>query len=252
MAAGGHQLPPTTASETDSDKSSVEEKQDRETLGEVGGKKGGVNIVIIEGRAGDEVGEESGVGGGYVERDKLCEEAVLVEPSTITITTTNMVGQSSAATQTSSATPHSPRLAGSRYRPGHGRREKPPRAGRAAVGETAGRTREPTEAELTEVQLVDRDAGLLRRQPRPPVRRRPRSKQVSERPKSAPPDKFDIVLGGRGGGRDQAGSTEAEWSGPGTLESVSGMARTVTVLLHCLHYSQWHQTTNSQSDLRFI
>ena len=37
----------------------------------------------------------------------------------------------------------------------------------------------------------DSPAELLRRQPRPPLRRRPRSKMIAERPKSAPPEKYD-------------------------------------------------------------
>merc|ERR1719225_915074 len=76
----GVPLTPTAAAETDSDKSSYSEKQQKEQLDEDGTKKG-VNIVIIE----SECSKEDNDNDTYVERDTLLEEAVMVESQTISI-----------------------------------------------------------------------------------------------------------------------------------------------------------------------
>ena len=191
------------------------------TPGDPGTQAGAVNIVIT-----DTGGTESNVSSlkddldhdTYVERDTLLEEAVMVETQTIKINQDEtprsvkkfpgdeagkkLVLESPGAarhsvtrvtadprselrselrdlTMTSSSyddvpLPPSPRPV-SKYR----NRDK------ASRKEAA----QETKAVLTD---EDSPSELLKRQPRPPIRRRPRSKmQIAERPKSAPPEKYE-------------------------------------------------------------
>ena len=179
--SGGVTLTPTLppATETGSDRSSYSsEKQEQGRLDEDGAKKG-VNIVIIE--------SESNVSSlskedrdTYVERDTLLEEAVMVESQTITINHSNLGGRHSVTRVGSSydevGLPPSPRPV-SKYR----NRERRDR-------------REQGEVRIVS-QLTDEEAGEnTKRQPRPPIRRRPRSKMIAERPKSAPPEKYESQM----------------------------------------------------------
>ena len=173
----GVPLTPTAAAETDSDKSSYSEKQQKEQLDEDGTKKG-VNIVIIESQCSKEDNDND----TYVERDTLLEEAVMVESQTITINqNVSNYGRSERSSGRPSLAPSydevplpaSPRPL-SKYR----NRDKMTRRG----------------GEVSEVRLTDEEmagAGEAKRQPRPPIRRRPRSKMIAERPKSAPPEKYE-------------------------------------------------------------
>jgi len=217
---GAPSIPLTPTTESDSDKSSYSEKQEKETLGEEGSKKD-VNIVIIPSESTSSFVEEYDHD-TYVERDTLQEETVMVESQTIAVNQkfTNYVRASGnnkpqtverrsssaksmqyVAQKTSGLAktesngiisgksheqyithsyddvplPPSPKQI-SKYR----NREKPARK----------------DNEVTIVCPLTDDEGptdIIKRQPRPPVRRRPRSKIIAERPKSAPPEKYDSV-----------------------------------------------------------
>ena len=194
------------------------------TPGDPGETGGAVNIVITDSgdsnvsslSAKDDLDHDT-----YVERDTLQEEAVMVETQTIKINQNETprsvkkfpgdeggkkLGLDSPASGaarhsvtrvmadprselrselrdlTSSSyddmpLPPSPRPV-SKYR----NRDKTSRGG-------AGEPRAGVSAILTD---EDSPSELLKRQPRPPIRRRPRSKmQIAERPKSAPPEKYE-------------------------------------------------------------
>ena len=206
----GVPLTPTAAAETDSDKSSYSEKQGKEQPDEDGTKKG-VNIVIIE----SECSKEDNDNDTYVERDTLLEEAVMVETQTISINQSlpNYVRsersersertdrterpERSERTERTERTerserpsysyedvplPASPRPL-SKYRGNRG--EKMMR--RSEVSDVRERERVSPGSQLTDEET----AGEIKRQPRPPIRRRPRSKMIAERPKSAPPEKYE-------------------------------------------------------------
>ena len=181
----GVTLTPTATAETDSDKSSYSEKQEKELLDEDGTKKG-VNIVIIESESNSSsLSKEDH--DTYVERDTLQEEAVMVESQTIAI---NQNSPSHSRTE-SVGGGHSVTRVGSSYD------ETPLPPSPRPVSKYRNREKRRDNSEVRIVsQLTDEDVGggNIIRQPRPPIRRRPRSKMIAERPKSAPPEKYESQM----------------------------------------------------------
>ena len=139
----------------------------------------------------------------YVDKDTLLEEAVMVESQTIRINESDVSTQASINNNNHRYTkqdsrgrgrdyysssyddvplPPSPRPV-SKYRS----REK---SSRKEINNNHSTVTGDSNAAST---LTDDDSPkeMMKRQPRPPIRRRPRSKMIAERPKSAPPEKYD-------------------------------------------------------------
>ena len=164
------------------------------------------------------------------------EEEVLVETQTISLALakpprTSRGGRSYGGREERSGytdlpLPPSPRTSGRSSREGRRGEEegggRSSREGRRLEEEGGGRSsRERRRWE----EPVSESESVVSRQPRPPVRRRHRGKVVSERPKSAPPEKYSPpLLGGgevRGVRLPDLSSGETSDTGAGTLETVS-------------------------------
>jgi len=212
-------LTPTT--ESDSDKSSYSEKQEKEMLGEEGTKKD-VNIVIISSESNSSSKPDNDEEDTYVEKDTLQEETVMVESQTIAVnqsfhndkrssgnnkpqtvsrsvsSTKSMQHVTCKATGQARTESKGSRLDNSREQIiSHNYDDVPLPPSPKQISKY--RNRDKTSRKDNEVMIIcplTDDEGppdIIKRQPRPPVRRRPRSKMIKERPKSAPPEKYSSV-----------------------------------------------------------
>lgn len=217
---GAPSIPLTPTTESDSDKSSYSEKQEKETLGEEGTNKD-VNIVIISSESTSSFKEDNDHD-TYVERDTLQEETVMVESQTIAVNQTfhnyvrpsgnnkpQTVVRSSSSAKSMQYVTHSPPGATKTESNGiksdkshaqyisHNYDDVPLPPSPKQISKY--RNREKPARKDNEVTIVspltdeEGPTDIIKRQPRPPVRRRPRSKINSERPKSAPPEKYNSV-----------------------------------------------------------
>ena len=214
--AAGPSLTPTSNAapgDCDSDKSSYSEKQEKEELGETGVAKMGVNVVTVKTESDssalfkDEFDNDT-----YVERDALQEETVMVETQTIKINqndtpaTPNLVNSkankikrhTSNVKQSESGPCHSvtrvSHVSGDYNSSSYDDVPLPPSPRPVSKYRNRDKSSRKDPVDVTGVaQLTDDDTPteMIKRQPRPPIRRRPRSKMIAERPKSAPPEKYD-------------------------------------------------------------
>ena len=192
--AAGCSLTPTPAPSS----TKIQESEAALNAGEVDGDAGVTNVVVVDDAGDGSSGSSSLIKDDvfdndiYVERDALQEETVMVETQTIKINQTSPESLRHSVTRVSPSgtsyddvpLPPSPRPV-SKYR----NRDKYNK--KETVVDTSNSNTTTIVSQLTD---DDSPTDLLKRQPRPPIRRRPRSKQITdrtERPKSAPPDKYD-------------------------------------------------------------